>query len=293
MQVKLVITTIAFMLTMIIFGYAALREPARMETFSEAFEGRRIEYGGTIYHGNCATCHGEHGKAEECYGPEGEQIACQGRALNNYELLCGERSARMDALGWTGTKLEFIEATLTAGRPWNGMPTWGSEFGGPLEPYEIGYVAAYVMNYAEGDLCATPPEPPEPWPTVVTELPEGDAANGEQLYDLTYACASCHGDPAEEGSNAVGPWAGNFQNLGDVRIEGYTAADYMYESILLPSEYISPDCPTGPCAGPPSGMPNNFGQRMSFQDMADVMAYLNVDKSNSNGVEVIFPPVSE
>lgn len=293
MQVKIVITTIAFMLTMIIFGYAALREPARMETFSEAFEARQIEFGGTIFHGNCATCHGEHGKAELCYGPEGEQIACAGLSLNRYELLCEEngKSQRMSDLGWEGTKEAFIGGTVTTGRPWNGMPTWGSDFGGPLEPYEVEYVTKYVMNFASGDLCEVEPPPAEPWPLTVAELPVGDAAAGEEKYNLTYACSSCHGDPAEEGSNGVGPWAGNFQNLDEVRVAGYSAADYVYESILLPNDYISPECPTGPCSSP-SGMPTNIGQRMgdNFQDMADIMAFLNVDVSASNGVEIVFPP---
>ena len=163
MQVKIVITTIAFMLTMIIFGYASLREPARMETFTNAYEGRRIEWGGTLYHGNCATCHGEHGKAEVCYDAEGEQVGCAGLALNNRALLCEEngKSPRMEAMGWLGTQQAFIEGTITSGRPWAGMPTWGSQFGGSLEPYEVGYVAAYVMNWGTGDLCeGPPPEPP-------------------------------------------------------------------------------------------------------------------------------------
>ncbi len=294
MQVKIVITTIAFMLTMIIFGYASIREPARMETFTNAYEGRRIEWGGDIFHGNCATCHGEHGKAELCYDAEGEQIGCAGLALNNRELLCGERTPRMEAMGWLGTKEAFIGGTITAGRPWANMPTWGSDFGGSLQPYEVGYVTAYVLNWEDEELCAGPPPEPVIWPSTVPDLiaetAAGDAVNGEQLYNVAYGCAACHGDPVVDGSNAVGPWAGNFQNLDEVRVAGYTAADYMYESILEPSDYISPDCPAGPCAGPPSSMPANFGLRMSFQDMVDIMAFLNVDVSSSSGAEIVPPP---
>ncbi|MFT5100890.1 MAG: cytochrome c, partial [Planctomycetaceae bacterium] len=176
MQVKIVITTIAFMLTMIIFGYAALREPARMETFENAFEGRRIEFGGTIFHNNCATCHADDGKAEACFDAEGEPTACLGRALNDYALLCGDKSVRMEDLGWIGTKQAFIEGTIATGRPWNGMPTWSTDFGGPLDPHEVGYVAAYVMNWETEEMCAEPPAPPPPWPTNVAELPVGDAA---------------------------------------------------------------------------------------------------------------------
>lgn len=288
MQVKLVITTLAFMLTMIIFGYAALREPARMETFANAFEARKIEFGGDIYHNNCESCHGVNGKAEECYDAEGEPAACAGRSLANRELLCGDRSARMDAMGWAGTKEGFISGTIHVGRAAQGMPTWGVDFGGPLEAYQVDYVTQYVLNF-EGDLdCSTPVEIPE-WPANVAELPAGDAAAGAEKYEITYGCSACHGDPAVEGSNAVGPWAGNFADLDEVRVAGYTAADYSYESILLPNAYISPDCPTGPCASP-SGMPDNFGLRMSFQDMADIMAYLELDASATNGVEVVYPP---
>lgn len=302
MQVKIVITTIAFMLTMIIFGYAALREPARMETFENAYESRQIEAGAIIYHNNCESCHGVNGRAEECYDADGNPDACAGRSLNNFELLCrnaeGE-SLRMDALGWEGTRHDFVAGTIAAGRPWNGMPTWGSDYGGPLEPYQVENVTLFVQNWETLALCEEEPAPPPEWPNTVEDLSAeyvGDAANGEQLYNVTYGCSACHGDPAVEGSNAVGPWAGDVPNLGGGARAGkddYTAADYLYESILLPSEYISPECPAGPCAGPPSAMPDNFGTRMSFQDMADVMAYLlNTDTFEGNTL-ITYPPGSE
>jgi hypothetical protein len=63
---------------------------------------------------------------------------------------------------------------------------------------------------------------------------------------------------------------------GATRVEGYTATDYLYESILEPNAFITEQCPTGPCLGPPSAMPANFAERMatSPQDLADIMAYL-------------------
>lgn len=290
MQVKLVITTIAFMLTMVIFGYAALREPARMELFDQAYEARQIEFGGSIYYSNCSTCHGQNGKAEECYNAEGEQIGCAGRALNAQALLCGEPSQRMLEMGWdSATVADYVHATVNAGRIQNGMPIWGAEYGGPLEDYEIENVTKFVTNWTTQELCAEPPPEPIDWPTSVAELPIGDPGNGEALYNITYGCQACHGNLGEEGSNAVGPWVGNFANRGDT-VPGYTAAEYVYESILLPSAYISPECPTGPCAGPPSAMPNNFGIRMSLQDMADVMTYvLGTTDFETNGNEIVYP----
>lgn len=277
MQVKIVIGTIAFMLTMIVFGYAALREPARMVTWTAAAEARSIEQGAKLFHANCATCHGENGKAEECYDPStGEQIGCKGLVLNHRPLLCVYEgsSERMDLMKWEGTLHGYIASTLEAGRVANGMPTWGADYGGPLEKYQIDYLTEYVMNWRTEDMCEGPVATREPLPETASGLPEGDAANGEGLFTITYGCAACHGNIDEAGSNAVGPWVGTWQAEAGNKIEGYTAADYVYESILLPSAYIAQNCPTGPCNGPPSGMPDNFGARMSNQDLADVMAYV-------------------
>ena len=63
MQIKVVIGTVAFMLTMMVLGYVTLREPARLEEFTHAEHGRSVEFGAELFAGNCATCHGIEGKA--------------------------------------------------------------------------------------------------------------------------------------------------------------------------------------------------------------------------------------
>src|SRR5688572_24149496 len=98
MQVKVVIGTIAFMLTMIILGFAALLEPNRLVETTAAFEGRNIETGADIFQSSCATCHGVDGDAQECFNAGGETIACVGRPLNHQALLCGDPSQRMTDL---------------------------------------------------------------------------------------------------------------------------------------------------------------------------------------------------
>lgn len=275
MQVKIIIGTIAFMLTMIIVGFVALREPARMEAFTDAYAGRSIENGAEIFMNNCATCHGVNGRAQECFDPaSGEPVGCAGLPLNNASLVCGTRSARMDALGWAGTKTDFVHSTIAAGRPWNGMPTWGEQFGGPLQENQVNDVTLFVLNWENEGLCAEPTPEPAEWPAAVADLPEGDPQAGQEKYAITFGCQACHGDPAQAGSNLIGPWLGDMETVVGDRVEGYTAADYIYESILYPDVVIAPDCPNGPCAGPPSAMPHDFGTRMSEQDMADVIAYL-------------------
>ncbi len=280
MQVKVAIGTIAFMLTMIVLGYAALREPARLDESTGAFVGRSIETGGQIFDANCATCHGVNGQAEECYDAgSGEAIPCKGLPLNSYFLVCGEPSQRIVDLGWEGTKFQYIERTVSSGRSGTLMPAWLDQFGGPLRPDQIKNVTLFILNWGDEEFCAQEPSS-FAWPDTVDEfmamddVQAGDPEAGADVY-LNLGCNACHGMPDQEGSNAVGPWLGDIAETGATRVEGQSAMEYVYHSILDPNAFIAPDCPTGPCTDP-SLMPGDFAFRMSTnpQDMADILSYL-------------------
>jgi cytochrome c2 len=276
MQTKVIIGTICFMLTMIILGFATLLEPARLENTTLAFEGRQVEKGAALFQANCSTCHGVEGKAEQCFDPSsGEPTGCAGLPLNNADLLCGDASVRMARLDWSGSKRNLILQTISAGRPGTLMPTWSQEFGGPMEQYQIDQVTNFVLNWGEDPaLCTEPTPEPVVWPDEVSELPAGDATNGETLYSLTYPCTSCHGDPTVEGSNNLGPWLGAIAVEGANRVEGQAADQYIYQSIIDVNAFIAPVCVNGaPCAEP-SQMRADFATVMSQQDMADIVAYL-------------------
>ena len=63
----------------------------------------------------------------------------------------------------------------------------------------------------------------------------------------------------------------------DPNIEYEVFVKDVYESILYPNAHIAEECPSGPCVGPPSAMPANFGQDMNTngqQDLADVMTFI-------------------
>jgi mono/diheme cytochrome c family protein len=280
MQTKIVIGTIAFMLAMMVFGYSALREPARMERFTNAELGRSIEAGAEIFASNCVTCHGVDGTAQECFDAEGNQIACQGLPLNYNGLLCGDESQRMIEMGWDGTKHDYILTTISAGR--NVMPTWHEQFGGPLRNDQVENVTNFVLNFESEELCAAPVVTYD-WPELAEEFlagpdvtPPGDPARGEELFNVTYGCSACHGTLDGATPAAVGPSLVDIETTGATRVEGMDAQQYVYHSILFPSDHIAPDCPTGPCAGPPSAMPATFASRMGEnpQDMADILAFL-------------------
>lgn len=50
-----------FVAIMILTGWIAINEPARMAEFVEQHEGRSIERGAELYAANCSTCHGNNG----------------------------------------------------------------------------------------------------------------------------------------------------------------------------------------------------------------------------------------
>lgn len=62
------------------------------------------------------------------------------------------------------------------------------------------------------------------------------------------ACGGCHVIPGVPG--AVGITGPSFEDLGVTaaeRIDGYTAEEYIRESIVDPNAYIVPECPNAPC----------------------------------------------
>jgi mono/diheme cytochrome c family protein len=273
MQVKVIIGTIAFMLVMIILGVIALFEPARLQETTEAFTGRQVEKGAALFKDSCVECHGTEGKAQDCVTAAGEEKACVGLPLNHIPLLCGDPSERMVQMGWTGSKEAFIRQTIAAGRPPTLMPTWSQEYGGPMEDYQIDEVVAYVLNWsADPDLCGegVVVEAVE-WPESWEELPEGDASAGEEAY-LTNGCNACHGIPDGSVPAAVGPDLSNIANDAVDRVDGMSAEQYIYESILDPNAFIAPECPNGPC-GEPSAMRLDYPNVLSEQAMADLIAY--------------------
>jgi mono/diheme cytochrome c family protein len=280
MQVKVIIGTVAFMLAMIILGVIALFEPARLQDTTEAYAGRQVEKGAALFNQNCSTCHGIEGKAESCFDAAGEEIACVGLPLNRTALLCGDPSERMVQMGWKGSKEAFIHQTIAAGRPPTLMPTWSQAYGGPMEDYQIDEVVAYVLNWgADPDLCGEGAvvEAVE-WPAAWDELPSGEADNGPALYQ-SYACNSCHGQPDGSVPAAVGPNLGNIGNVAATRIEGMSAEQYIYESIYMANAFVVEECPTGPCGVPSAMAAQGFENRMSQQDMADLIAYYMTLKS--------------
>jgi mono/diheme cytochrome c family protein len=97
---------------------------------------------------------------------------------------------------------------------------------------------------------------------VVPLLENADPARGETLL-TTYTCVACHRVGAE---NGVAPsFVGISERAGERR-PPLSAAAYVYQSIIDPATYL--------VEGYPAVMPHNFEERISDQEVGDIVAYL-------------------
>lgn len=235
---------------------------------------------------------------------DGLQIASTTDSAGN-EVLAYEPS-RLSQIAWPGTLENFIFTTLVHGRPtsisyWSGnqMAAWSQDAGGPLRDDQIQDLTNYILNWDKGDdwtvadalsvdqyaivpglgggesdveVAGTDVD------AIVTALADvnGDATRGEAIYsgaDLTEAgailgCAGCH-NGAVNGPATAEKWDAihTGPRLEDPALEGYTPIQYLVESIVAPNEYIVAPWPSGQMLGV-------YGQQMTVQDIADVLAYL-------------------
>lgn len=274
---RVILGTISLVITTILFGYVAITEQDRMVDFTASYEARQVEVGGALFENNCKPCHGNQGQGIEGVAP----------ALNAADLLVGEpKPPRLQEIGWAGSTEDYIRAAIAGGRPRPSaafanypqrMPTWGQEYGGPLRTDQINSLVSFIMNWAPAYANGA-----QPTPVVVgvgtditLELPTGDPANGKTLTE-SKGCVGCHissavgpawlasGDPNKEG---VGTRAEHrFKDAGYTG-KATSAEQYLFESIVQPNAHL-----VAPFQ--PSLMPGTFGNTLTEQDVADMIAYL-------------------
>jgi nitric oxide reductase subunit C len=100
---------------------------------------------------------------------------------------------------------------------------------------------------------------------------KGDAANGEKLF-ASNGCSACHS--LKESEEIVGPSlfhigqaAASIIKDGGYTGKAQTAEDYIRESIVEPNAYVVPGFG-------PGIMPQDFGKKLSAQDIDDLIAFL-------------------
>lgn len=95
----------------------------------------------------------------------------------------------------------------------------------------------------------------------------GDPLNGQILYDGDLGCAGCHISE----SKIAPPIEGTYTRVEETRLQdpalaGYSVRQYLVESIVQPAHYL--------VEGYQNIMLNNFGERLTLQELADLVMFL-------------------
>jgi mono/diheme cytochrome c family protein len=143
-----------------------------------------------------------------------------------------------------------------------GLFTYPSQGDVPLMARTALILSLLVLALAA---CA-PAEQPRPIAGFDT-LPAGDPARGEILFAQRIGdqptCIGCH---SLDGSRNVGPSILGYREDAAKRVPGQSPEQYTYESIISPWTHLVP--------GYNNVMPNRYGQVLTAQDAADLIAYL-------------------
>lgn len=86
-------------------------------------------------------------------------------------------------------------------------------------------------------------------------------------------CGACHVIPGIDGAGGmVGPDLSNIGTAAETRIDGYSAEEYLLESILDPNAFIAPECPAGDCL--PGLMLPNLADLLTTEEIDTLVSYL-------------------
>ena len=107
--------------------------------------------------------------------------------------------------------------------------------------------------------------------TRLVDIPHGDAAHGEILYEGAsspyLACIECHEYPDIAPAIRGLPERVRAERLAATANADQTVEEYLAVSILDPDRYVVPNYRAGV-------MPPDYARRMTAQDLQDLVAYL-------------------
>lgn len=137
----------------------------------------------------------------------------------------------------------------------------------------------------------TPPEEAEDavaedetGPTEESSETAGAEGTGPELEAVAAVvekggCATCHAIP--DIPNAVGVVGPDLSNIGAEaadRIEGYTAEEYLRESIIEPNAFIAPECPNNISPCPPAMILTNELSETEIDTIVNYLSTLGADE---------------
>jgi mono/diheme cytochrome c family protein len=272
-QLEITLGILMVLITSTLILVYGLGENNRMAEYAKAQNAQAIEVGADLFEQQCSRCHGTQGL--------GIQGLCP--PLNSRDFF----DNRLKAVGWSGTQEDYIVATASSGRlastrpslyPGAGtpaMPAFSDRFGGPLRDDQIRSIAAFIMNWKDTaqEVAAAPaPTGPVVGTDITQQLPAGNAQAGEALV-TTLGCPACHitgpTGPAwlpQPGQPGIGERAAARITEADYTGSATSPEQYLFESIVEPGKFIVPSFA--------DVMPHNYGETLTAQNVADIIAYL-------------------
>jgi mono/diheme cytochrome c family protein len=273
-QIEIFLGTLFILGTSVIILIYGFNETKRMAEFDVSQNARAIEAGAALFEAQCSRCHGTQGLGIPGLCPP----------LNDRNFF----DQRLKDVNWSGTLEDYIVATASSGRltstrpdvfPGQGtpaMPSFSQDYGGPLRDDQIRTIAAFIMNWQKTATLVEIPTGPT-GPTVGTDitktLPEGDATRGQAVANRL-ACVACHiaapTGPAWMASGSepgIGTRAATRFSQSDYTGKATTPEQYLFESIVQPGAFVVSGFPDGV-------MPATYGNQLTDQDLADLIAYL-------------------
>jgi mono/diheme cytochrome c family protein len=257
-QIEIALGALFVVLAAVLLLFLGFEEEDALASALDTQTAEKIEVGAHLFHANCARCHGEQG--EGLIGPP----------LNDAAFF----TTRIEEVGWPGTLEDYIISTVAVGRlvstrpeQWPGegypaMPLWSVDYGGPLRNDEIEDIATFILNWEESatdGVVISVDRPPAP-------SSEDPLARGKAVFGA-YGCAACHQLDDAGAVGVVGPTLNGIATTSETRLEGYTAEEYIIESIINTNAYIVEGYQE-------NLMPQNFGDQMSEQELSDLVLYL-------------------
>jgi len=201
--------------------------------------------GRRVYETYCIGCHGENGMGD---GPASAMLNPLPRNFVN-----GDYSYFHFGEPPPFPLDESLEITVRNGLPGSAMPAFPL-----LSDQEIDDVVTYIKSMREGGWESTADSIES-----VTVVVEVEGSTGEEIF-VNAGCSGCHQLDAAGAVGGVGP------GLNDTGTR--LSADEIKESIVNPNEVVAEVCPAGPC--PEGVMPQNFGERLTEEQLDTLVTYL-------------------